>query len=135
MGLKSTDIAMIEDYVQNHRSLLDETPYENENENKFTFRPGHRTIILNIPAYLKDLVAKTSTSVAELCPTFQYLSAAMKSLLETAHSNTNKHPKANRYSEMIQHFSTYIFLMSGRSCYDTLCANLPIPKTETIGKN
>lgn len=85
IGSHGTDIAIIEDYVQNHRNLLNETPYENEN--KFTFLSGHRTIIMNIPTYLKDLVAKTSTSVAELCPTFQYLSAAMKSLFQTAQSN------------------------------------------------
>lgn len=131
-GLNSDCIVEIESHIQNDRHILLDTPYQNiEN---FKFLPGHRTIILSIPAYLEELKVKTTNNVEELFSGYQYLSSIMRGLLETANNNKNKHPKAYRYSEMIRYFATYVFLMCGRACYDTLCANLPIPKTETIGK-
>lgn len=63
------------------------------------------------------------------------LSAAtliMKELLKTATQNANVPPTRHRYSEIIQWFSTYIYLLSGRAAYEFLSCNLPLPSVPTI---
>jgi hypothetical protein len=46
-------------------------------------------------------------------------------------------PKSYRkriYGPALMKFAAYVFLESGRRAYNTLCANLPLPKTVTISK-
>lgn len=130
-GLNSDNVNEIEHYVEENRHLLLGTPYENVQT--FAFRPGHRMLLTNIPKYLHDLTVKSAKKIQEVFPAYQNLSLIMKSLLETTESNNRKHPNTHRYNETIRYFSTYVYLMCGRACYDTLCANLPIPKSDTIG--
>lgn len=59
-------------------------------------------------------------------------SVILSQLIKTAERNKNKSKHANYYSDTIKYFSTYIFLLCGRTCYETLCRNLPIPSTKTI---
>lgn len=128
--LDTNCIGAIEEHTQKNRHLLLGTVYEHENQ--FELLPGHRKVILKLSKYVNELaVAKPVDNVSFQRPE---LSLILRSLLEMAEMNSNKLPKGFRYSEIIRNFATYIFLMCGRACYDTLCANLPIPKTDTIGK-
>lgn len=128
--LDSNSIHLIEEYVQKNRCLLSGSVYENDDH--FQFLPGHRKVILSIPKYLNEL--ETSNPINNAAYQRPELSIILKSLLEMAEKNQNRNPKGFRYSEIIRNFATYVFLMCGRACYDTLCANLPIPKTDTICK-
>lgn len=61
-------------------------------------------------------------------------SVILTELLRTAEQNFKKSKHANQYNDIIKYFSTYIFLLCGRTCYETLHKNLPIPSTKTIRK-
>lgn len=56
----------------------------------------------------------------------------LKLILESAENNLGREPKGRRYNQCLKEFSTYIYLMCGRSCYETLSANLPLPQANTI---
>lgn len=130
--LSPNDIAVIEEFIQTKRELLLGTRYESMAT--FKFLPGHKQIILNIPTYIDQYRAKSVNEISKSLSDFTQLPTVLKSLVEVIEQNNGKHPKAFRYTETIRYFAIYIFLMCGRSCYDTLCANLPIPKSDTIGK-
>lgn len=55
----------------------------------------------------------------------------LKELVRSARQNSNLPPTRYRYSEEIQWFSTYVFLLCGRSAYEFLSYNLPIPSVST----
>lgn len=120
----------IEQFVQCNRDLVSGTQYESVGN--FRFLPGHRSLILGLPKYVEKL-AENSIQNRNQHQQLN-LTVILHNLLETVRSNENKHPKSFRYSEIIRHFSTYIFLMCGRACYETLSANLPIPTAGTICK-
>lgn len=123
-------IAEIEEFANENREILNGSRYENMVP--FKFVPGHRIILRNFPNYIEQVKNMESNIEQKLnLSQFPYL---LKCFIETAQSHANKSVKAFRYSEHIQSFSTYIYMMCGKSCYDTLSANLPIPKASTVRK-
>lgn len=56
----------------------------------------------------------------------------LSKLIESANTNRNKSKNAYQYDDIVKNFATYIFLLCGRTCYETLNKNLPIPSTKTI---
>lgn len=62
-------------------------------------------------------------------------SLIMKTFIESAQSNYGRHPNGLRYNDINRYFSTFVYLFCGKSCYETLSANLPIPQVNSIRKS
>lgn len=124
----SDTIDDIEEFVNGDLSVVENTSYEGVN--KFKLKPGHKSFILNLPSRLNSFKG-VQNDVSYETPNFSQI---LRTFIETAEANFGKHPNGFRYSEINRHFSTLIYLMCGRACYDTLCANLPIPQASTIGE-
>lgn len=159
--ISSESIAELEQYVDNQRNeiILEilshlekcghyDMSYEIYKEQTvFKFLPGHRTILLSLPDNIKSMQSNNlarpvsglthgngsdeSLSVSE--HPGQY-SLILTELIKTARRNANKTKYAYQYNDIVKYFSTYVFLLCGRTCYETLNKNLPIPSTKTICK-
>lgn len=122
-------ISDIEEYVNENPSILSDTSYKNVL--KFRLKPGHKSIILNLPLQIKRMKEKDADEISHISD----YSHILKTFIEAAETNMERHRNGFRYSDTNQYFSTFIYLMCGRSCYDTLSANLPIPTSNTICKS
>lgn len=116
-------------------------------QERFTFLPGHRNILLDFPKHITNMqnsMRFQSTFAAnnripsrilentERKAEFSYI---LNEMIKTAEMNMNNKSKhSNEYTDDVKYFSTYIFLMCGRTCYETLSKNLPMPSTKTICK-
>lgn len=153
LAIKTIDnekLNILEKYLQNliksdHQVLTkldksDKTSYVYSSQNLFTFLPGHASIILALPHYIAQSKAQSSSNSIDLCNDIDLceepddFSPILSKLIESARKNRNKNKNANRYGDTIKDFSTYIFLLCGRTCYETLHRNLPIPSIKTICK-
>lgn len=144
--LSSATMSELEIYIQNNknkifRDLFDsDTINEYQDQAIFEFLPGHRHILLGLRNKIEKMQQQASIEIhmtsneqliaAENC---EY-SVILSELLKTAKTNANKSKHANQYSDIIKYFSTYIFLLCGRACYETLNKNLSIPSTKAICK-
>lgn len=127
--LEANSIDEIEKFVNENRLLVVDTIYNNKKE--FKFLPGHRALLLNLP---RNIEKYQNSNKHSSHPNYEKFPSVLKSLFEAAESNIGKHPNAARYNDIIRYFSTYIYLLCGKACYETLCANLPLPKAGTICK-
>lgn len=131
LGLINSDIITdIEEFANENREILIGSSYENKV--LFKFLPAHRILVRNMSNYMDQL--RNSESNIEQKMNLSQFPYLLKCFIETAQSHANKSVKAFRYSEHIQSFSTCIYMMCGKSCYETLSANLPIPKASTVRK-
>lgn len=90
---------------------------------EFKFIPGHKDLIIS----LSKLDFSTNQE-HDLLPESN-ISYFLNELVKTA-ATIGK--KCSKYSDVIRWFGTYIFLQCGRSCYELLNQNLPLPSTRTI---
>lgn len=60
------------------------------------------------------------------------LKTFMNDLLKMSAKNSNRQEKGKRYDENIKSFSTYIFVLGGRSLYEVLRQNLSLPSVSTV---
>lgn len=101
------------------------------NQKSFRFLPGHRFFILNLKSRLgpfqSTFDSANGNSVEDYSP-------FLRVLAETAHKNAKKVPTQHRYDKTIQDFAMYIHMVCGKTCYETLSANLPMPKSSTVCK-
>lgn len=118
----------IEQFVNEDLSVLENTSYEGVS--KFKLKPGHKSFILNLPNRLNYLKEKKVDMPCKMSDFSQIL----RTFIETAEANFGKHPNGFRYDQINRYFSTFIYLMCGRACYESLSANLPIPQASTIGE-
>lgn len=118
----------LEKYINKNKSILDgiELPDTYVTSEEFIILPGHKQIILNLSTILRDQEEKEISNFI--------LTELMTLLVDCAKQNFGNEPHQNRYNDIIRYFSIYIFLMSGRACYETLSHNLPIPHATTIRK-
>lgn len=128
LALESLDedlIAEIEQQANDDRSILTSTSYENVAT--FKFKPGHRIFLMNLKKQVN--LWNETEKVSHDTSSFSYI---LQKFIQTAEGNAGAQPKGHRYDKSIQSFSTYIYLMCGKNCYETLSANLPIPKAITV---
>lgn len=95
-------------------------------QSEFELLPGHRDFILALPAYLCASIASSTQNTA--------FSTVLNSMIETAQQNSDRDKHNAQYNDIIRCFSTYVFLLCGRSCYEVLNSNLPLPSTRTVCK-
>lgn len=149
--LNESTLDEVEQFVDKNRHILSELGCCNadtyKNLAKFRFLPGHRLLILRLPGYINDIFERNWTAsnnewtqqqaiMIDTCDrdsTSEY-SALLKMLIQSAKENTGLSKYRYRYDEILQLVSTYIFLSSGRSSYEFLSNNLPIPSKHTICK-
>lgn len=100
-----------------------------KNMNQFEFLPGHKTFILASAKRVgkwQECFEKTKQS--------KEFSFIMEKLKETADYNAMRDKYHAKYCDAIRFFATYVFILCGRSCYEFLNSNLPLPSTSTICK-
>lgn len=103
-----------------------------ENMQPFQFVPGHRILLLNMPKYVVSNQSIDTRAVSD--DSMVTYSTIMKSLIENAKKNLDRSDTGNRYNSISKAYATYLYLMAGKACYECLCANLPLPKADTVCK-
>lgn len=92
---------------------------------EFKFIPGHKDLVISLSKLNYLTIEKHDLLPESNCSFF------LKEMVKTA-ATIGK--KCSKYSDVIRWFATYIFLQCGRSCYELLNQNLPLPSTRTIRK-
>lgn len=131
-ALKSINEESVKDieayFDENFNELICGLP-DNQYKRPFRILPGHRAIILSIPS----MITTEIKSVKNDSKSSNDVSFVLKWLIDTSEQNVGRQLTGRRYEKKLQLFATYLYLMCGRSCYETLHANLPIPAADTIG--
>lgn len=94
--------------------------------------PGHKKFIIALGKKAKEYDSVKSAALNcedkfEFDGTF-----ILKELVETARKNKKVHSTRYRYSDSVQWFATYLFLLGGRATYEFVSSNLPLPSVSTI---
>lgn len=127
----------IETYVQlNKDEVINDFSgkYSETYKQQTTFKllPAHRNLLRRLPKYTEELIesrAKSKINFNDEC-----FSVILRELIKTAYNNAEKDKNHQVYSDEIRYFCTYIYLLCGKQCYETLYRNLPIPSTKTVSK-
>lgn len=155
-GISNEEIQQLEQYVQRKRDQTisevfielneiigdDNSISEYKEQEVFEFLPGHRTILMSLQKNIDRMQSQALKHTTQLIDgthsnselEVRKYSVILTELLKSANQNFNKSKYAYQYNDVIKYFSTYIFLLCGRTCYETLNKNLPIPSTKTICK-
>lgn len=123
----------------NHFDNTDQVASGYEEQEVFEFLPGHRTILLSLRSNIRNMqlqaVDQMEIGGAQGSEeSIEKYSVILRELIKTADQYLNKSKHAYQYNDIVKFFSTYVFLLCGRVCYETLNKNLPIPSTKTICK-
>lgn len=148
--LNESSMFEVEDFVNANRdiTLKLECCFADSYKNlkKFRFLPAHRLLILRLPHYVNEIFGPNIAASAKINRQQHEIideghrkdangySFLLKKLIESTEKNAVAAKNRYRYDETIHLFSTYIFLCSGRSCYEVLSSNLPIPSKHTVCK-
>lgn len=127
--INTNSIVQIEQHIEiNLRHLLIATVYENEKP--FSFRMGHRLILLNLNNQLHNYNLNRRNDKSS-CVNHSFMLAE---LIKTSERNYEKQPNQRRFSETIRCFAAYLYMMCGKSGYEFISANLPLPQPDSIRK-
>lgn len=133
MCVNDERLTKLEEFIQSDRSIVDELTCEHaefySSPTQFQFLPGHRAV-------LSDWCQNKINEVPDGMFTIENeaFSPTLREIIASALSNHTKPPNAHRFSKVLIDFSIYMYIMAGKACYETLCANLPLPKSGTVGK-
>lgn len=134
IAIESMNVNQIEEmegYVSRNLQLLDNSIYTNTAN--FKFLPGHKTLLLTLPKYTEKfskLLDFFNENFADMSST----SFIMKELMKVSKQNHQKDSNNHRYLETVRYFAIYLYIMSGRACYEVLCNNFPLPQPSTVCK-
>lgn len=130
--LSSEKICELEQYITSNGIVGDLECCHSQtykNQKKFAFLPGHRTILKTLPETIKKINSDRQENL-----NLNHRSVVLNELIKCSDENAQKNKNQAQYSQIIKDFFTYIYLLGGKNCYETLKANLPIPSTKTIRK-
>lgn len=134
MCINDTHIENVEKFVEENRSLVEEMKCGHANSyssmNQFKFLPGHRAILLDWCQNKLKSDAESKKFTVENAA----FSPILREILESALTNHHKPKNAHRFSKLLMEFSIHVYIMVGKASYEILCANLPLPKSGTVGK-
>lgn len=142
-GIYSDSIARIENYINDYaRDVVQGLNCcyhcEYKGQETFKFLPGHYDFLLIWPMYINNHSSRYAEESSEHCNLLQSInshpgvSKIMKELIQTTLLNETVNKNNAQYSDIIRYFATYIFILCGRSCYEVLYKNLPLPSISTI---
>lgn len=94
----------------------------------FKFLPGHKSLLSILGSKISNLRENKKSLCQQNFPTI------LSELVLSEQNNSKKHKNHAVYSNVLKDFATYIYLMGGKCCYETLQANLSLPSTKTIRK-
>lgn len=124
----------VEEYVNSNKDeLLKKIDCEHKktytNQKQFKFLLGQRAIILDwCQNHLKNNTTPKFDMKHESFPPL------LQDIIDTSLSNYNTPDNRHRYTNLINDFSIYLYIMAGKACYEVLSANLNLPKASTIRK-
>lgn len=100
---------------------------------KFTLLPGHKSYIVGLSKELNSANANVNTSkdLTEAIGTHEF-SPVLEALIDSEIKNSKKVNPGHRFSDLIIDFSIYLYLLSGRYCYNFLHKNLSILADSTV---
>lgn len=129
-------ISEIERHLQNNSDVLNELNccYSEiyKNQKLFKLLPGHRAILRVIPKFAAQL-RKEPVEPRPISAENTH-SVILSDLINTSDANSKRDPHHAVYSDLNRFFFTYIYILCGKLCYETLRKNIPIPSTKTIRK-
>lgn len=120
-----------------------------KNLKPFKFLPGHCDMLLSLSNTLSNRenmcensaeTLKESGSINEALNFVQAvennasLPVILKEMVKTALRNSRYNKHNAQYSDIIRYFATYIYIVGGKSCYEVLYNNLPLPSVSTVCK-
>lgn len=147
--INGSKIVEIENFVNENGGIMEklECCYADTYKSlgKFRFLPAHRLIILHLPSCATAIFEANRTVAVKYSHEHLSISRSIRNdtteysfflrkLIESAEENAGTPKNRYRYDQTLQLFSTHIFLSCGRSCYETLSSNLPIPSKHTVCK-
>lgn len=120
-------------YFQKCLNSDDPSTVAYKKQRSFEILPGHKAILLALPDIIKNIESQNNIENA-LADNIKKYPIILKKLVESFEKNKNMSKHANHYDDVLKCFATYIFMLCGRTCYETICKNLPIPSIKTIRK-
>lgn len=99
---------------------------------EFSFLPGQTKFIKELG---KKIVQYEQMDYKRNQFALSNASLIMREMFNNLKQNQNVAPTGRRYSEILQWFGTYIFMLSGKAAYEVLCSNLPLPQAATVCKS
>lgn len=129
--INTEEIEVIEKYVNQNESMKHLRSGE-----IFGFPPGHKKLLMYLAQKASQLLLQfdSKTSNAESSNIMKNATFIMKELINSMTQNANRPATGHRYTEAIQWFATYIYMVGGKAAYEVLCNNLPLPQDSTICK-
>lgn len=103
-----------------------------KNQSHFQLLPGHKDFILSMSKYNFGWFKKVGFSRTQNPEQNSTLPVVLQAMIQTTHNNAEICKHHAHYDDLIRYFSTYVFLLSGRSCYEFLRTNLNLPSTKTV---
>lgn len=127
-GIKDDSISQIEDIMNGQfgstiQSFDCSHAEYYKQQTRFRFLPGHADFLRAISKL--EFPNSNNEAMNESTPTLQ----AMVNEFQNATGRNRA-----KYSDFVRYFATYIFLKAGRSCYEFLNSNLPLPSVKTVCK-
>lgn len=103
-----------------------------ENQMKRSLLQGEKKFIIALGKKAREYDESLSRTKNSSDFDLSSVTFILKELVKSAVQNANVPPNRNRYSEAIQWFSTYIFLLSGKAAYEFISSNMMLPSISTI---
>lgn len=136
--LTETNIIALEQEIDRNRKMIEGLKLKcNHIQNykvqePFRFLPGHKQLLLDWCKCLGKCI--TSEPSEEKFAEHSSFQPILREMILSSISNYNKAPNIRRFSTVLMEFSTYLYILAGRQCYEVLASNLPLPKAGTVGK-
>lgn len=141
-------LTQIENHVNRHLPEIvqkfdccHESFYKQQTE--FKFLPGHCDLILALSRALSNYEIQNEPkpsnqtfnmtfNLVQAVENHPNLSVILKELIKTALRNAKYEKNNAQYNDIIRYFATHIYIIGGRSCYEVLYKNLPLPSVSTV---